>query len=140
LLPLDTPALQTVDKLVEIASKGDTNYPGALFQFTKALAEYRLRRFQQAAQWVKGAIDKMGSPSREAQAWSVLAMAEYGQNHLEAAGAAIAKANEIAETKLPKLASDDLGPNFHDWFIAHILLREASALIGGAGKAERVSR
>jgi serine/threonine protein kinase/tetratricopeptide (TPR) repeat protein len=140
LLPLDTQALQTVDKLVEIALKGDTNYPGALFQFTKALAEYRLGRFQQAAQWAKGAIDKMGSPSREAQAWSVQAMAEYGQNHLEAAGAAIAKANEIAETKLPKLASDDLGPNFHDWFIAHILLREASALIGGAGKAERVSR
>ena len=47
------------------------------------------------------------------------------------ASATLAKAVEIAETKLPKLDSGDLGVGWRwlDWIIAHALMREAKALI-----------
>jgi hypothetical protein len=38
--------------------------------------------------------------------------------------------NRLAETKLPKLDSGDLG-GWNDWIIAHSLMREARILIEG---------
>jgi hypothetical protein len=39
------------------------------------------------------------------------------------------QATQIFETKLPKLESGDLGDNWPESLIAHILLREAKGLI-----------
>jgi len=43
--------------------------------------------------------------------------------------AALAEAVQLAETRLPQLDSGDPGALWHHWLIAHILLREARALI-----------
>jgi hypothetical protein len=59
----------------------------------------------------------------------LLSWVEIEGSILDAAPDGLAKAGEIAETKLPRADSGDLGANFHDWFIAHILLREAKALV-----------
>ncbi len=51
--------------------------------------------------------------------------------HPDEARAALAKGVEIAETKLPKSDNSNLGGDWNDWIIAHILLRETKALIEG---------
>ena len=61
----------------------------------------------------------------------VLAMAQYRMQQTDEARAALAKGVEIERTKLPKLESGDLGDGYLDWIIAHVLLREAQALIEG---------
>ena len=66
------------------------------------------------------------------QAQAVLAMAQQRLSRADEARAALAKANEIAQTKLAKRGSGDLGPEWKDWIIAHTLLREAKELIEGA--------
>jgi hypothetical protein len=46
----------------------------------------------------------------------------------------LAKASELAQTKLPQLGGDSLEQDWVDWLIAHILLREAKALVTGQPK------
>jgi hypothetical protein len=58
-------------------------------------------------------------------------MAQHELKHDAEAQAALAKALEVAQTKLPQLGSDNLGQGWQDWLIAHILLREAKTLING---------
>ena len=70
-------------------------------------------------------------PVRDVQAYTALAMAEHQLKHLGEARAALAKGVGIAETKLPKLDSGDLGEGWNDWIIAHSLMREAKMLIEG---------
>ena len=43
--------------------------------------------------------------------------------------AALAKAVELAQTKLPQLGRDNLEQDWVDWLVAHILLREAQGLV-----------
>jgi hypothetical protein len=61
----------------------------------------------------------------------VLAMAQYRSKQADEAGATLAKGVEIAERRLPKLDSGDLGDSWLDWIIAHVFLCEAKALIEG---------
>jgi len=58
-----------------------------------------------------------------------MAMARQHLNQPAGARAALEKAVEILEAKLPKLESGDLGELWGDWIIAHVLLREAKMLI-----------
>jgi serine/threonine-protein kinase len=102
------------------------------FQLCKALAEYRQANFSSAAEWAQKTV-AVATPmvKRDAAAYAILAMAQHQLNHAEQAHAALAKAVEITETKMPRLGSGDLGPDWQDWLIAHILLREARELVEG---------
>ena len=107
---------------------------GALswFRQSKGLEEYRQGRFADAVQWelqVTSIADT--APTLDAEAYSVLAMAQHELKHDAEARAALAKALELAQTKLPHLGSDNPGPDWQDWLIAHILLREAKTLVNG---------
>ena len=64
----------------------------------------------------------------------VLAMSNYQLRQLDQARAALRRGLEIADTKLAKLESGDLGQNWPDWILAHVLMREAKALIEGGAK------
>jgi hypothetical protein len=68
---------------------------------------------------------------RDVAAWAVLAMAQHRLQQTEQARTALAKALELAQTKLPQLGSDNLEQDWVDWLIAQILLREAKALLAG---------
>jgi hypothetical protein len=51
----------------------------------------------------------------------------------------LAKGLEIAETRFPKSGKANLDEQWHDWMIAHVLMREAKALIEGAsGHTQKV--
>ena len=55
----------------------------------------------------------------------------------EEARAALTKGAEIVNTKLLKLENSPLDENWVDWLIAHILLREAQALILPASRTAK---
>ena len=78
--------------------------------------------------------------SRDGAAYSVLAMAQYQLKRSDEARAALAKGVDIVNSKLPKLQNGALGENWIDWLIAHILLREAKALIEGQADLHSSSR
>jgi serine/threonine protein kinase/tetratricopeptide (TPR) repeat protein len=114
------------------------------FELVKGLAEYRAGKFASAADWLSKTIDQpttVGGTgpdwNRDAAAYSVLAMAQHQLERPGEAREALAKAAEIADTKLPKIESAGLLDNWADWLIARILLREAQTLVGGQPVAER---
>jgi tetratricopeptide (TPR) repeat protein len=112
-------------------SKGKENRFYPWFAFAKGLAEYRLGHFTNAVDWMqKPVADGSGNTSPElmAQAWVVLAMAQYQSGQRDAAHAALAKGVGFIEM-LPKLDSGDLGRNWPDVLVAHALLKEAKELI-----------
>jgi len=101
-------------------------------QFIKGLAQYRAGHFANAVDWVGKSIGQptmVGGPRLDAAAYSVLAMAQHQLERSEEARAALTKGAEIVNRKLLKLESAALDENWNGWLIAHILLREAQALI-----------
>jgi len=61
----------------------------------------------------------------------VLAMAHYRMQHLPEARAALAQGEELADRRLPRLESGDIGGQWRDWIIARALMTEAKALLQG---------
>jgi tetratricopeptide (TPR) repeat protein len=139
LLPLDGADLSVASKLAETAVTVRKDDPGIVsYQLVKGLAEYREGRFQTAAEWVQKALEQPGTVpdyNRDAEAYSLLAMARHRLKKAGEAREALSKATDLAREKLPRLHSGDLGPNWYNWIIAQTLLREAKALIEGGSKA-----
>jgi tetratricopeptide (TPR) repeat protein len=134
ILPCTGPALDAFGKMAETSvTRGKDQPYFPYFEFAKALAEYRSGHFDQAVEWSQKVLEAQGQALRDAQAYSVLAMAQQRLNESEAAKAALAKATEHVG-KLPKLDSGDLGPAFNDVVIANVLLREANTVVGAGEK------
>jgi len=129
--------LETASQLAERAlTLGKDNPWFSYLQMDKGLAEYRRGQYASAVDWMRKVIGQPMSVGRPLPAWqrdtaaySVLAMAQHQLKQTEEARAALAKASELAQTKLPQLGSDNLEQDWVDWLIAHILLREAKALV-----------
>ncbi len=132
ILPASGADLETVMTMADIAVSAGTNHSGINWiRVTKSLAEYRQGRWASAVEWTEQALTDPGVNERDAEAYLILAMAKQHLNQPGEAHAALAKAVEIAETKLPKLESGDLGELWGDWIIAHVLMSEAKLLIEG---------
>lgn len=131
--PVSKERLAQASHLAEMAvTVGKEHDFVACFDFARGLAEYRVGNFGKAVEWTKKALEQGSVDFRDMQAQAVLAMAQQRLSRADEARAALAKANEIAQTKLAKRGSGDLGPEWKDWIIAHTLLREAKELIEGA--------
>jgi len=102
------------------------------FQFVKGLAEYRQGRFANAAEWLQKALGRSDDIYRTVQAHMTLAMAQYQLQQIEEARGTQAKGLKLAEARFPKAGKANLDEQWHDWIIAHVLIREAKALIEGA--------
>jgi eukaryotic-like serine/threonine-protein kinase len=129
ILPDSGADLDTVGTWVDTAvtlDKHSANLPW--LQFCKGMAEYRQGHFTNTVEWTQRAL-ATASPNRDVEAYAVLAMAQQRLRQVDESRATLAKAIEIERTKLPKLDSGDLGENWMDWIIAHVLLREAQTLI-----------
>jgi serine/threonine protein kinase len=101
-------------------------------QLTLGLAEYRQGHYAEAADWLGKALAGSGqNQGEEAQACAALAMAQQQLKQTNMARATLARGAQIAATKLPKLESGDIGPEWKQWIMAHALLREAGAVING---------
>jgi tetratricopeptide (TPR) repeat protein len=130
LLPCSGHGLGTAAKMAEIAVSAPDHEMITWFRFGKGLAEYRQGHFASSVDWMQKVLsDPDPSFNRDAGAWIVQAMAQHEMNLINKARAALAKALEIMDTKLPKLDSGNLGDSWMDWIATHALLAEAKALI-----------
>ena len=94
-------------------------------------AEYRQGRFASAAEWLQPVLDRSDDMYRTVQAHMTLAMAQHQLRQTDQARVTLAKGFDIAEKRFPKAGKGSLDEQWHDWIIAHVLMREAKALIEG---------
>jgi tetratricopeptide (TPR) repeat protein len=135
ILPSSGTDLDAVAALAETAvTKGKGQFPYTFFLCSKALADYRQGKFQQA---VSGALEilKDPFPHTQAEGRAVLAMALFQLGNAEEARTALAGLEKVVQEKLPSPESD-LGSDWEDWIIAHALLDEARNLIAGPTSAK----
>jgi tetratricopeptide (TPR) repeat protein len=136
ILPRAGADLTVPGKLAETAvTKGEKD-TGALpfFQCCKALAEYRLGNWQGATNWA-GRAAQNPFPYSRAEAYAVLAMAQFQLRHADEARNALKLCDGVVETKLAKFTDKDLGGDWRDLIIAHALQSEAKQLIDGGPSA-----
>jgi serine/threonine protein kinase len=98
------------------------------FQMCKALSQYRQGNFAQAVEWAKKSLQDPHVNS-QAQAYPVLAMAQWRLGNKEAALAALAEADAAVASIFPGRNNEEgvwLG-----WIFARIWLDEATSLING---------
>ena len=120
--------LKVPGELAEIAVTRGRGAALPNFQCCKALAEYRQGHWDKAADWAMKAAENR-TPFSRAEAYAILAMAQYQSKRAEAAGVWLAKCTEIVETQFSKLEDKDLGGDWRDWIIAHALQSEAKRMI-----------
>jgi len=141
LVPVEGEELVMAVKLADDAAAAEyaDGYLGSR-QLAEGLAEYRRGRFTNSVVWMDKALVTVGQQSlpgwdhelernRKATAYLVEGMACCQMHDTVAARAALNKGIEIVETQFPASDSGDLGRDWPDWIIAHILLREAQALM-----------
>jgi tetratricopeptide (TPR) repeat protein len=108
---------------------------------TCALASYRAGDARQAAIWaVKSRESSPASDPAKALALDILSLAQHQMNQVDDARKSLADATRLIPTELRTLGSSDYQGSLpvsvlsihHDWLVAEILRREASAVISGA--------
>ncbi len=136
ILPSSGAEITVAEELAEeaLAAAANDAYL-SYYQFAKGLAEYRNGRFESASDLMRKSIADPfygDGQNRYVQAYMVLAMAQYQLKQTGEARTALAKGIEIDETKLRKIEDGDLGTGWfwRDWVIAHVLMKEARAMIG----------
>lgn len=101
------------------------------FRLTAALAEYRLGRFADCVMDANTSLlgAESSNPGERAQAWLIIAMAQFRLNQPEASNNAFASASGILESRLPHLDCGELGPSWSDYVTAYSLFDEAGNLL-----------
>ena len=118
--------LTALVKMTDIAvGAGPTSGSWAYYEFVKGLAEYREGHYAEASRWLSDVGNREDVPARTVEACAVLAMAQQHLNHPEQALTILARAEDLADTSVSKLNV----LLWNDHIIAHLLLREAKALI-----------
>jgi serine/threonine protein kinase len=131
-LPPASTALETLGQMADTAMtclNASTSTPCLLI---KALAEYRLARFDTAVDWSERVL--ACSPGTNAmwvsvQAYSIKAMAQWQLQQTNAAQASLTNAMELADGQSSKLPSDDSGTQWLERVYAEALMRETKAAI-----------
>jgi serine/threonine protein kinase len=141
LVATDGPALQAAATLADKAAAAEYADGGlASRQWAKGLAEYRQDRFAAAVMWLDKSLATGARPdlpgwnhererNRAAAIYLVQAMAHQRLKHPTDAAVTLIKGASIVQNQFPQANSGDLGREWPDWLIAHILFREAKALI-----------
>ena len=127
ILPPPAASLERLGKMADTAvaaGSGDTLWP--YYEFVKGLAEYRQGHFSGVVEWMRKVVAVEGVPTRTAQAYATMAMAQYHLGKTNDARAMLAEGIKIAETKLTPGRID-----WNDTLIARSLLHEANAMITG---------
>jgi serine/threonine protein kinase len=134
ILPSAGVDLTAVAALADVAvSRGSNATAAPYFMFCKALAEFRLGRYEEAINWAS--LARQGPfDCPKASAAAVMAMSQFKLNQLDKARTALANCNKVIEEKLPK-TEQDLGTDWRDWIIAHALQSEAKRLLEGEPSA-----
>jgi tetratricopeptide (TPR) repeat protein len=146
LLPVEGSELAAAAKMADKAAvEGNAYSTLANRQWVKGLAEYRQSRFQGALSWMEKAVASGArrdfpdwthehERNRAAAAYLVMAMAHQQLGQSAEARVRLSTATEVMRSQLPEPDSGDLGRDWADVLIVHILRREAEALMGTTTK------
>ena len=136
ILPRPGADLNVAAELAETAVAHASDDPQSIpnFRFCKALAQYRLGHFAEAANWAHLAVDGANLQT-QAEAAAVMAMSRFKLGQFEKADAALADCNQIIEVKMPKLTEDQLATDWRDGIMARALQSEAKHMIDGQSSA-----
>ncbi len=127
LLHVNRDQLTVISNMAAVAAGMDTNnsnYGDNLVAI--GMADYRLRQYTNAIDVLERAIPLDIGQDCRTEARLVRAMALFQHKRLDKAHEAFAKATDELNS-LPK--EGDLDDNWTDWIAAHVLMREATALI-----------
>jgi tetratricopeptide (TPR) repeat protein len=129
-LPPPESDLKAIIRLADMAVTRGIHDKGAMpfFEVCKALAEYRVGHFSEAAKWAQKSID---SPREDAHphAYGVLALAEWRLENTEQAREALAVDEKLAPREMPTAVAHDPGTAWLSWLFARIQLTEAESLM-----------
>ena len=128
ILPPPTADLEALGKMANTALTVDSIHKSwADVYFVKGLAEYRQGHFAGAVEWLQKVLREKRSGSRNVEAQMVLAMVQHQLKQTDDARATLAIGLQTAERL--KKAGEDLGDDWNDWIIAHLLIHQAQALV-----------
>jgi hypothetical protein len=131
-LPPGESELRPLSEMADFAVSAGRSYAAySLFEVCKALAEYRQEHFGAASQWAEKASAN-DFPYSKAEAFAIMAMAQFKVGRTDDARAALASAVKVARESMPQLESGDLGGEWRDWIISHALLKEAADLLNAS--------
>jgi hypothetical protein len=131
ILPRPGADLKVLSELAASALAGSQDDPALhFFQGGMALAEYRQGHWDKAADLAQKSAEGL-SPYSRAQAYAILAMAQFNLRQAEAARGSLAQCVDVIGTRFPKLEGGNLGRDWRDWIIAHALQSEAKRMIEG---------
>jgi len=131
ILPSSGVDLNSVAGLAEYSvTRGKGEAPYTFYLCSKALADYRQGKFQEATA-LTSVILKDPFSYTQAEGSAVRAMSQFRMGETEEARATLASLERIVQEKLPALRSHNLGGDWRDWIISHALLEEARSLIQG---------
>ncbi len=142
ILPLDPATIKSLEPLARVVAQsiaggastsGKANYMLAWQALALSLFEYRRGDFTNAVAWGRTCLRYSDArPTCVAMSHLIQAMAFRQTGQAEAARSELAQGRELVEPRLPSglekipdLGADDSG-FWHDWVIAHLLLREAT--------------
>jgi serine/threonine protein kinase/tetratricopeptide (TPR) repeat protein len=130
ILPATDDEMKTISKMANVALGGDTNSDKYGYNlFAKGFAEYRLGHYKSAVEILREAEPMdIGSTCRT-EVYFILAMARFKMNRLDDSRESYTNAMNDLKTKLAH--EGDLDEDWNHWIAAHVLMREATALIGG---------
>lgn len=127
LIPATAEEMKTISAMANVAGDVDKNGENSGYNFlAKGLAKYREGNYEEAVQLQERAVPQdIGSRCR-AEAYLILAMAQWRLNQADASRGSFARAMDIVKD-LPKKGAD-LNDDWNDWIIIHVLWHEAVAL------------
>jgi tetratricopeptide (TPR) repeat protein len=100
------------------------------FQFCKGFAELRSSHYAEAKQWMAKVAEHENEGSvRDVEAHIVVALAEHGLGHEQAALQAYADGVELSTHRMRDVSSGDIENGWTDWILSHALMREAKQAI-----------
>jgi hypothetical protein len=132
--------LNAIGRLADTAVTHGVKDEGAMpfFSTCKALSEYRLGHFAQAAEWAQKSLN---SPRKDAHphAYGVLALADWQLGKKDDARAMLAAGEKLAPRVMPAPVAEDPGTAWLVWLFARVQLDEAKGLINSASPAANES-
>jgi tetratricopeptide (TPR) repeat protein len=123
-------------KLADLAMAGTEENPARKrFEITKGLVDYRAGRFGAAADIIVHSAPSNEGSHQDALAFSILCLARYRLENGDDARKALADAQRILSTKMPRIEKGEtFNDDWCDWLHAQIICREAEKLLAeGAG-------
>jgi hypothetical protein len=108
------------------------------FEVCKALAQYRLGRYEEALSWAERTANSNFAYAK-AHAYAVMAMANWQLKRADKAHEMLAKGDELATKERPGQDFEKIGDDWLGWLFSRILLDEAGALVNPSSAAQKES-